>query len=370
MTAYRPCSFIPALASTGFAALCLLGCPLDPLPADESSSGEVVTGSPGGACIPGQQITCPCPGGGDGVQICMQNGAGYGPCQCDVVGDDTTTGPGESDSTTTVVTTTTTATTTTTTDTSGTTDTGDSGSSESTTGPSVCDMYMGDPGNPNLECDLYLQDCPVGEKCMPWGNDGGTWNATRCSPVEPMPGQVGDPCLVQGSAATGLDDCDLGTMCWDVDPKTNMGECIELCNGCPDEQYCDGPSATCFVANNGILPLCIGTCDPLIQDCSEGQACYPVGNAFICGPDASGRMGVYGDPCEFINVCDPGLSCQPVATVPGCIGALGCCTEYCDLTDPAGDAQCTGAPAGQTCQPWVPMGMPVAGYEDVGICSL
>ncbi|MEM9453905.1 MAG: hypothetical protein AAGF11_06980 [Myxococcota bacterium] len=363
IAAYRPFSLIPSLASTSLAALCLLGCSLeDPFPADESSSGEVVTTSPGSACTPGEQANCPCPGGSDGVQICMQNGSGYGPCQCDVQGDDSTTGPGGSDSATTIVTTTAT----TTTDTSGSTDTGDTGSSESTTGSSVCDMYM---GLPNKECDLYLQDCPAGEKCMPWANDGGLWNATRCVPIEPMPGQVGDPCFVQGSVASGIDDCDLGTMCWDVDSNTNMGECIDLCNGCPDEQSCDSPGTACAVIND-FMPLCIETCDPLAQDCAEGQACYPFDNMFICGPDASGRMGVFGDLCEFINVCDPGLTCQPAATVPGCFGAFGCCTDYCDLTDPAGDAQCTGAPAGQTCQPWVPMGMPVAGYEDVGICSL
>ena len=39
--------------------------------------------------------------------------------------------------------------------------------------------------------------------------------------------------------------------------------------------------------------------------------CYPRGinEVFTCVPDASGEMGVYGDPCEYINVCDPGLFC-------------------------------------------------------------
>ena len=51
------------------AALCAcLGCP-----------GETATAE-GGACAPGRQIACDCPGGGAGVQICNAAGTGYGAC--------------------------------------------------------------------------------------------------------------------------------------------------------------------------------------------------------------------------------------------------------------------------------------------------
>lgn len=33
-------------------------------------------------CIPGQQIACPCLGGGEGVQACNKDGESYGACQC------------------------------------------------------------------------------------------------------------------------------------------------------------------------------------------------------------------------------------------------------------------------------------------------
>ncbi|MEX1364969.1 MAG: hypothetical protein AB1Z98_17710, partial [Nannocystaceae bacterium] len=34
---------------------------------------------------------------------------------------------------------------------------------------------------PPPQCSLFAQDCPDGEKCMPWANDGGdAWNATIC----------------------------------------------------------------------------------------------------------------------------------------------------------------------------------------------
>jgi hypothetical protein len=84
-------------------------------------------------------------------------------------------------------------------------------------------------------------------------------------------------------------------------------------------------------------------------------------------------MGAYGDPCEFINVCDPGLICLDAATVPPgqpCEGAAGCCTEICDLSDPAGDMQCAGAAEGQTCQPWYEEDSAPIGFEDVGVCAL
>ena len=82
-----------------------------------------------------------------------------------------------------------------------------------------------------FECDLLTQDCPIGEKCTPWSYDGGmAWNGTRCSPVVAMPGAPGDPCTVEGSPWSGLDDCAGGSMCWDADPRTGMGECVAQCD--------------------------------------------------------------------------------------------------------------------------------------------
>ncbi len=227
-----------------------------------------------------------------------------------------------------------------------------------------------DGGGVSFECDLFAQDCPEGEKCMPWGNDGGTWNATRCSPISDNPGQPGDECTVEGSGTSGIDSCDIGVMCWDVDPETNMGSCVQMCTGDEANPICEDPGTTCSIANDGAIVLCLPVCDPILQDCPEGQACYPVAEDWVCGPDASGEMGTYGDPCEFINVCDPGLMCLDASATPNCMGGSGCCTEVCDITDPEGDAQCTGAPDGQTCQPWYEEGAAPPGYEDVGACAL
>lgn len=228
-----------------------------------------------------------------------------------------------------------------------------------------------DGGGIGFECDMFAQDCPTGEKCMPYANDGGnSWNATRCSPIAENPGQPGDPCTVEGTGVSGIDDCDIASMCWDVDPETNMGVCVAMCTGDESNPICEDPDTSCAIVNEGALVLCLPACDPLLQDCADGQACYPVFEDWQCVPDASGEMGVYGDPCEYINVCDPGLACLGAAAVPDCQGSVGCCSEICDVTDPAGDAQCTGAPDGQTCQIWYEEGSAPPGYEDVGVCAL
>ena len=75
---------------------------------------------------------------------------------------------------------------------------------------------------------------------MPWANDGGDeWNATRCSPIADVPTQVGELCMVEGSGTSGIDDCDQGLVCWQVDPDTNVGVCHALCE--PGLPGCESP---------------------------------------------------------------------------------------------------------------------------------
>jgi hypothetical protein len=250
------------------------------------------------------------------------------------------------------------------------TSSGGSETSESTGCSFLCER---DGGSGTHECDLFTQDCPPGEKCMPWANDGGSsWNATTCRPIDDNPGQPGDSCLAEGSGVSGIDDCDLGSMCWNVDPETNEGTCVPLCSGDDSSPICEDPNTTCSITNDGALVLCLPVCDPIVQDCMDGQACYPVQDTWNCAPDASGESGVYGDPCEYINVCDPGYICLDASTVPleTCDGSTGCCTAICDLSDPMGDAQCDGSEEGQLCIAWYEAGAAPPGYETVGACAL
>jgi hypothetical protein len=228
-----------------------------------------------------------------------------------------------------------------------------------------------DGGGINIECDVWAQDCMDGEKCMPWANDGGNaWNATRCSPIDDNPNQIGDPCTVEGSGVSGIDDCAIASMCWNVDPETNMGTCIAFCSGSEANPVCEDPATSCSILNEGTLILCLPTCDPLIQNCMEGEGCYITNDTFSCVPDAGGEMGAYGEGCEFLNVCDPGLACMGPDAVPGCAGSIGCCSPFCDVSDPDSGAACPGAAGGQECVTFYEEGQAPPGLEDVGICAI
>ncbi|MCX4242261.1 ribulose phosphate epimerase [Paraliomyxa miuraensis] len=227
-------------------------------------------------------------------------------------------------------------------------------------GDDVSFLLPPDGGGAN-ECDPTAQDCPMGQKCTAWANDGGNfWNATRC--VEVMGGnQPGDSCMVEGSGVSGIDDCDAGGICLNTNEE-NIGVCIAFCMG---EQLECGTGDACAVYNDGVLPLCLPGCDPLLQDCPPGQSCIDTPNqTFICFLDASGSGGADGDACppaDGENSCDPGQWCGPGSF--GC-DAGNCCTPYCDL----------GAPdciAPDECVSF--FGDPEAappGFENVGVCVL
>jgi hypothetical protein len=234
----------------------------------------------------------------------------------------------------------------------------DDGSAESSDGVSF--LQQPDGGGAN-ECDPTLQDCARGEKCTAWANDGGTfWNATRCVEVSGT-NVAGDACMVEGNGVSGIDDCDVGHICLNTNEE-NVGNCIAFCQG--TALRCASGDA-CAVYNDGVLPLCLPGCDPLLQDCPPGQACIDTPNqTFICFSDASGPDGADGDVCppeDGENSCDPGQWCGPNSA--GCTD-VNCCTPYCDLSDP-------GCIAPDECVSF--FGDPGAappGFEDVGVCVL
>ena len=170
------------------------------------------------------------------------------------------------------------------------------------------------PGS--IGCSLWGQNCPPGEKCMPFADDGGgAWNALRCAPVVADPAGPGDACTAEGNGLLGLDSCDAQSMCFNLDENLE-GECVSHCVGSENNPYCNQPDHFCSIGGEGILALCIPTCNPLLGDCETGEACVPVETGFVCAPDASGPdAGVAGDPCEFVNACDPGLLCANAADV-------------------------------------------------------
>lgn len=236
------------------------------------------------------------------------------------------------------------------------------------TGPGIVFIEEFDGGGGEIECDIWGQDCSEGEKCNPWANDGGnSWNATKCVSVDANAGTPGDSCSTEGGGVSGLDSCASSSMCWNVDGETNLGTCVGFCTGSETSPICDDPTTACSITNDGVLILCLPKCDPLLQNCVEGEACYGIDEAYICAPDVSGEMGGQGDPCgNTINACDPGFECINAAAHTSC-DAAGCCTSFCSISDPVDP--CT-LDAGQSCIRVFEEGAAPPGYEDVGVCAV
>lgn len=133
-----------------------------------------------------------------------------------------------------------------------------------------------DGGNTALECDLLANDCPDGEKCSPWANDGGSeWNATRCVPVAREPAGPEEPCMVQGSPVSGFDDCEVGSVCIGVDAMTLMGVCEPMCTEGMDGILCSDTGELCVYTGPAGVPFCYLECDPMAMEpmCPRGEVC-------------------------------------------------------------------------------------------------
>ncbi|MGH1343143.1 MAG: hypothetical protein ACRBN8_16415 [Nannocystales bacterium] len=242
------------------------------------------------------------------------------------------------------------------------TSTTSTGAASSSTDEPTGNTFLIDPdGGVDIECSVFEQACPPGEKCNIWANDGGSmWNATRCVPVDRAPDIPGAPCTVESSPVSGLDSCALGSICWDVDSRTLEGTCVSFCTGSENAPVCED-GLTCAAGN--LVFLCLSTCDPLLQNCVDGEGCYLLDDTLECAPDDSQDAGAAFETCTFPNACDPGLACTDAAVVGLCDeGAETCCTPFCDLKDPT----CL---EGTQCISAFPEGMVPPGYEDVGVCG-
>ena len=216
-------------------------------------------------------------------------------------------------------------------------------------------------------CSLFEQNCPDGQKCMPYANDGGNnWNATRCVPIDPDPDAVGEPCTVEEDGVSGIDSCDGTSMCFDVDQDTLEGTCFAFCGGDESDPTCPNACDFCTISGDGVLTICLPTCEPLAQECPPGDGCYFVESsqtAFICTPDVSEENGAPGDACEFLNQCDPGSMCLGADFLASC-ESTGCCSPFCTVGDPTA---CEALP-GTECLPLFEE-TPACTPQDIGVCA-
>ncbi|MEZ4448997.1 MAG: hypothetical protein R3B09_05895 [Nannocystaceae bacterium] len=250
-----------------------------------------------------------------------------------------------------------------------------SSGSDSSGASSSSSSTEGSGGSPDLggglgECDPWSQDCPDGFKCMAYTDEGSQhFTGDKCSPVVDSPKALGDPCHVEGGWWTGLDDCDYGLACWNINQETNEGQCVALCTGNADTPGCPEAGDICVFWVSGISHVCLATCDPLSQDCDVGQSCLPnwVSGAqeWVCTAEYSGDEGQEFDPCLYTNVCDPGLFCGDPSLAIECTDPQsGCCLALCDLTN----WECDGE--GAECLPFYGPGEAPPAYENVGLCGL
>jgi hypothetical protein len=234
--------------------------------------------------------------------------------------------------------------------------------------PTGCVVDPDFPGVPRCtwECSIVEQDCPDGEKCSPWANDGGdVWNHVKCVPLDPSPNLPGETCVVEGSGVSGVDSCALGSMCWDVDPETNEGTCVPLCTGTEANIQCPEEDQTCVIGNEGNIRLCLPACDPRDPTaCAEGDGCYPTWDGFACLPFGAQVLSDHPTDfgCDFPASCEPGTLCYADEVSPQCDDPP-CCADWCDTEDP------DPCPAGGMCTPFYEAGAAPTGFETLGWCE-
>jgi hypothetical protein len=209
-------------------------------------------------------------------------------------------------------------------------------------------------------CDPFLQDCADGEKCVPYQSVGDTWDSNKCVEVKGN-GAEGDSCIYDGKEA-GTDDCDAQTLCWmtQIVDGEEIGVCTPFCEGNANNPICD-PGLSCGISNGGSINMCVPNCDPLLQDCTEGNGCYWANTQFLCIHETDNIAE--GEPCGYINDCAPGNLCASAESLPSCAGA-SCCTGWCDL----GDASCQIA--GTECAAFFAEGEAPPGLDHVGVCVI
>lgn len=224
------------------------------------------------------------------------------------------------------------------------------------------------PPETGQPCDIWQEDCPEGQKCMPVSLDGDdVWDQTVCAPVVGDPAGLDEPCQQLGDGFDGLDTCDKHLMCWEVDPLTNTSVCLGLCTGTLNDPSCASPEAACQLPAESVLSLCLPTCDPLGEGCPSGQVCIPDRTAehFICAPDLSGDGGQAFDACAFSNQCGPGHVCVSSDAAPPCDPMEpACCLPFCDLTEPD---PCPGLDL--ECVPWFEPDNSPLPPPHLGVCA-
>jgi len=241
----------------------------------------------------------------------------------------------------------------------------------STTAAPEPDMPKGD-GN---QCSLVEQDCKQGEKCVPWNENGGIFpDGVKCVDEPANADAIGSECVVTGGFGNGEDSCQKGAICLDLDDD-GLATCVEFCSGSLDNPFCMSEDYKCVPLFEPEVPLCFRKCDPLVQNCGDGEGCFMdalmLGSeGFVCMPRVENTAdggGEYGELCIAASNCKPGFSCIWPENLPDC-PYIYCCSPWCNIQN--GDDDCLAFDSELNCVPWYEEGQETPGYENVGICGI
>ncbi|MEM7153596.1 MAG: hypothetical protein AAF799_12190 [Myxococcota bacterium] len=216
-----------------------------------------------------------------------------------------------------------------------------------------------------FECDIFLQDCPSGHKCIPYDDRGGGYPTTwGCVPLGPEPVDLDEPCSWDGAPFASSDDCGVGALCFDHEQTDDPSDdrCLPMCEReGPSEVSCRDPELFCNFTGNSAWFVCARRCHPLLDDCPAAEVCANNPNGLFCQDSPPDPAGL-GEPCDSVAGCEVGSYCiGPAATVD--CGGVGCCTPWCII----GDDTC---PPDHTCQPYYTDGSAPQGHEGLGVCAL
>ncbi len=272
-----------------------------------TATGASSSGGGAGACVPGQQIACACPGGASGIQACNSDGSGYEPCACEG-----TTGAGAGGATTTGA--------------------GGTGGGTLCAPGSTEPCYDGPAGTENVGlCVAGLRTCEP---------DGGAFG--------PCVGAVLP--AAETCATPGDDDCDgaaneEGAGCACV-PGTQAA-CYSGPPATENVGPCHGGTQLCNAAGDG-YGLCVGevvpqaeTCNTAADDDCDG-ATNEEGAGCVCPPSSSGACYTGPAGTENVGTCKAGThTCNAQGTAWGpCNGEV---TPSPDLCASPLDEDCNGA---------------------------
>lgn len=258
--------------------------------------GDDGAGGSGPVCRVGDTRECLGPGACEGAQECLADGSGFQSCEC---GDGPNSGGGASDG-----------------GGPGSSTPGDAGSSSNPQGGLPGSEPAGQGGGAGEASVGGAGGAAVELACSPVGNDG-CEAAQNCSvdAVEPECVSAGTTGVLEVCNQTS--DCAVGLQCL-------FNNCVKTCGTNPDCGV-NEPTLKCGLGITnpyvGQVSACVTSCNPLTQDCPNGQACY-LGS---CLTSTQGRA--QGQACGLPTDCAEGLDCLADITQDG----QPDCSQYCTV---------------------------------------